>query len=139
MFRCFACSFTFVKMHSSRCHRLVAAAFRQNTGAQTDLQVCDAATARSLDAEAQTEAQQPALTADTCFQHFGHVMCVYGFRNLISRHGCEVAFLCCDVAAVVLFCRCSRGVPPLSFCEHSTVSVGSSFNEQRTSAGESSR
>ena len=53
-FCCRACSMTCGVLHGSRCRRLVAAAFRQTTEAQTDSQLWEAAIARSMDAEAQT-------------------------------------------------------------------------------------
>ena len=59
------CSISRGALHGSRCRRLVAAALRQTTEAQTDSQFWEAAIARSLDGEAQTEAQQLAPTADT--------------------------------------------------------------------------
>ena len=65
-FCCRACSISRGALHGSRCRRVIAAALPQTTEAQTDSQLCEAATARSLDAEAQTEAQQLPPTADTC-------------------------------------------------------------------------
>ena len=56
-FCCQGCSFSGGKVHDSRCLKLVAAAFRRSTEAQTDSQVSEAAIARSVDAEAQTEPQ----------------------------------------------------------------------------------